>query len=136
MSPAAVPTPDASSFLPLLLLARAEPPATKLLGFSAVCPAAVPLPDARFLLLTPFPPWTSCYGCINSLTTVWSRPQPNEFLGFSARCIPLLFHRLTLLPSYFFGAGTEPPATRNLAWIKISNELTPDLSHIQDYVIF
>ena len=35
-----------------------------------------------------------------------------------------------------FGAGTEPPDTRNLAWIKISNELTPDLSHIQDYVIF
>ena len=28
------------------------------LGFSAVSPAAVPLPDAQVFLLTPFPPWT------------------------------------------------------------------------------
>ena len=31
-----------------------------LLGFSAVSPAAVPLPDAQVFLLTPFPPWTRC----------------------------------------------------------------------------
>ena len=29
-----------------------------------------------------------------------------------------------------------PNPPKNLAWIKISNELTPDLSHIQDYSMF
>ena len=51
VSPAAVPLPDDSSLLLLLLLAGAELPATQLLGLRAVSPAAVPLPDDSSLLL-------------------------------------------------------------------------------------